>query len=345
VQLKKYRRMIWLGVGLGLLAFIGVALLSDITQVIKYARAFPWIVMVVVLALRCGNWAIRWAKWVFLLRLVGVKTLKPRDSGSIFIAGLAMATSPGKIAEFLKCFIVKNLTGVPIVRTIPTILAERTTDGMAIVLLLVVAIAAIARSEYLPLAVFSILLNIAAVVILSIRPLCLWLLAIVVKLPLVGRFADGFRTLYESSYVIFRPRNWLIAVSTGLCSSSLDGIGMFLILVGLGKPATAETFFIGLMAVTLSVVTGSLSGMPSGVGVSDATIGGVLILQMGMSAAEAGFATLLARFAQSWWGVLVGLAVIALDRARLFPPSLERIMQADSEGPQALVKDISTGSN
>ena len=58
----------------------------------------------------------------------------------------------------------------------------------------------------------------------------------------------------------------------------------------------------------------------------------------GLSLAEAGFATLLARFVQLWWGVLIGLLVGFVFRKRLFPPSLEATI---AESQQQLV-DAST---
>jgi uncharacterized membrane protein YbhN (UPF0104 family) len=94
-------------------------------------------------------------------------------------------------------------------------------------------------------------------------------------------------------------------------------------LIALGRPLSAETFFQGLLAISFSVVTGSVSGSPGGIGASDLTITGILQKVAGLSLAEAGFATLLARFVQLWWGVLVGLLVAFVFRQRLFPPSLE----------------------
>jgi hypothetical protein len=42
--------------------------------------------------------------------------------------------------------------------------------------------------------------------------------------------------------------------------------------------------------------------------------------------------TLLARFAQLWWGVLIGGVVALLFRKRLFSPGLDRIIEAGLTG-------------
>jgi uncharacterized protein (TIRG00374 family) len=308
-----------------LLAFIAITLFSDASQLVKFALAFPWLMMIPVLALRVGNWALRFTKWHYILRVVGVRTLSIRDSAAIFVSGLALAASPGKAAELLKAFIVNNLTGAPVASVIPVIAAERLTDGVAVLLLMIWSIAELARPEYLSIALVSLALIGVGIVILSVRPLCLALLGQLARLPLIGKYASHFRAFYESSYQIVQPKNLLFAIGTGLIGNTLDGVGVCLILVALGRPLTTETFFLALLAISFSVVTGSVSGSPGGIGASDLTITGVLI-GYGLSRPEAGFATLLARFVQLWWGVLVGLAVALIFRRRLFPPSLERVI-------------------
>ncbi|MHB8628623.1 MAG: lysylphosphatidylglycerol synthase transmembrane domain-containing protein [Aggregatilineales bacterium] len=344
--MRKYQRLLAIGLGLGLLAFIAVTLLSDVSQLVKFALAFPWLIMLPILALRVGNWGTRFVKWYYYLRLVGVKGLSIKDALITFISGLAMAASPGKVAEILKCFIIRNLTGTPIATTIPTVIAERLTDGMAVLLLMVWSIAELARPEYMPVVAVSLAAIVIGVVILTIRPLCIALLNVSARLPLIGKFATHFRAFYESSYQIVQLPNLIFGVSTGLIGNLLDGLGVFLILIALGRPATAETFFDGLLAISFSVVTGSISGSPGGIGASDLTITGVLQKVAGLSVAEAGFATLLARFVQLWWGVLAGLTVAFMFRARLFPPSLETVI-AESQGspnvPSAITTDTARG--
>lgn len=321
--MRRYQRLLVIGLGLGLLAFIAVTLLSDVQNLLRYALLFPWLIMLPVLALRVVNWAIRFGKWHFYLRLVGVRGISVRDSAATFVSGLAMAASPGKAAELLKCFIVRNLTGTPLATTVPVIAAERLTDGIAVLLLMIWSIVELARPEYVPIALGSLAVIALAVVIISIRPLCLALLTVAARLPVIGRYTTAFRTFYDSSYQIVQPKNLLFAIGSGVIGNTLDGVGVFLILAALGRPFSSETFFQALLAISFSVVTGSVSGSPGGIGASDLTITGVLQKVAGLSLAEAGFATLLARFVQLWWGVLVGLLVAFLFRHRLFPPSLE----------------------
>jgi len=330
--MRNYRRLIIIGLALALLAFIAVTLLSDVSQLTKFALVFPWLVMIPVLALRVGNWATRFVKWFYYLRRVGVQNLSIFDGAITFGSGLAMAASPGKVAELLKCFIVRGMTGVPVAITIPTILAERLTDGIAVLLLMVIAIGELATPEYLTLVVIALILFLVGVALLSVRPLCLALLKALARVPIVGRYTTQFTAFYESSYTLMRPLPLTFAIGIGVLGNVTDGVGMFILLTALGQPATAHTFFVGLLAISFSVVTGAVSGSPGGVGASDLTITGILQKVGGLSVAEAGFATLLARIVQLWWGVFVGLLISAIYRAQLFSP---RTQAALAEGKPA----------
>ena len=58
--------------------------------------------------------------------------IRERDSAVLWIAGLAMSISPGKVAEVLKALVLRHLTGMPFARSAPVIFMERLVDGLAI---------------------------------------------------------------------------------------------------------------------------------------------------------------------------------------------------------------------
>lgn len=326
--MQKYRRLIFIGLFLGLLAFIAVALLSDVRELAKYATTFPWLIMIPALLLRVANWFLRFLKWHYYLRLVGVPPFRWRDSGMVFVTGFPLAASPGKAAEILKSFILKNLTGTAVATTLPVVAAERLSDGMAVLILFGLAILLMAKANFLIIAIPASLAILILIFVVQNRSLCLSLLARLKNMPMIGKYARSFELFYESSYKIVLLPNMVVAVGLGLIANLLDAIGVYLILLGLGQPATMEVFLGALMADCLAVIAGSVSGSPGGIGAADLTLTGTLIGMLG-DPAKAGFATLLIRFVQLWWGVMVGGAVAFLNRERLFPPSLETVIEEE----------------
>ncbi len=321
--MKRYWRGIIIGLALGFGVVVATMLLSDLGALAQQALDFPWLLMIPALALRVANWALRFAKWHFYLHVVGVRNIRLDDSAAVFVSGFVLALSPGKAAEALKSVVLKGLTGAAIARTLPVVAAERLSDGLAVIILLAVSIGALAAEAYWPVVIGSLAALGLLIVVLQMRPVCLWLLDGAGRLPLVRRLAGALRDFYASSYEIVRWRNLLIAVGLGTIANFLDGVGVYLILVGLGQPAGVTTFFQALMVISLSVVVGSLSALPGGLGAADLSIGVTLRTVIGLEAPVAGLATLLARFVQLWWGVIVGMIVGFLYRRRLLNAQVE----------------------
>lgn len=321
--MKRYRNKIIIGLALGFGVMAVTMLLSDVSKLAEQAVAFPWLLMVPVLALRVLNWGLRFIKWHFYLHVVGVHTLRRDDSAAVFVSGFVLSLSPGKVAEVLKAVIIKGLTGTPVAQTLPVVGAERLSDGVAVLILLAASIGMLSADEYWPVVVIALAVIGLLVVVLQYRTLCQWLLDRAAALPLLRRIAGPLRDFYASSYEIVRWKNLGVAVGLGTVANFLDGVGVYLILTGLGRPTTPETFFQALLVISLSVVVGSLSALPGGLGAADFSIGVTLRAIVGLDAGAAGFATLLARFVQLWWGVLVGMVVGFAKRRRLLPPELE----------------------
>ncbi len=327
--MKKYRNRILAGMGTGFVVIIAVMLISDTQKLAAQAVAFPWVIMLPALGLRLVNWALRFVKWHYYLGVVGVRDFSPVDSSALFISGFSLSISPGKVAELLKSFVLKNITGAPISETVPVIAAERLSDGIAVLGLAAISIVVLAADRFWPVVLVSLATMGAGLGALQYRPLSLWLLDRLIKLPVLRRFATPVRALYESGYALFRPRVLLISTALGIVANFTDGVGVYLILLGVGAAPSSTLFFQALLIISLSVVVGSMSGLPGGMGAAELSIGILMQELVGLDLASAGFVTLLARFIQLWFGVIVALGVAFWFRRRLFPPSLEMIINAE----------------
>jgi len=71
----------------------------------------------------------------YYLRRTGINDLPPGLSLRIFFSGFVMAITPGKIGEVLKSLLLREVDGRASRVTAPIILAERLTDGIAMLFL------------------------------------------------------------------------------------------------------------------------------------------------------------------------------------------------------------------
>jgi uncharacterized protein (TIRG00374 family) len=295
------------GLLFGFLVLLFVAFIGDWQQVSKLVVGFNWRVFPLVLLLTLINYLFRFAKWHYYLRLVGVENIYWRQSMRLFVAGFPLAVTPGKIGEALKGVWLNKLSGLPVGQGISVVVAERISDGLAVMALS--ALGVIAYPKYWS-AFLSILIILISVVVLSqIRPAALWLLDFAIKLPLIHRLTSGLQEFYEGSFTLFRPVSTLLAVSLGTISWLGEGVGFYLILTGLGLEPSPRLFSLAIFILSFSTVVGAVSALPGGLGAAEISIAGMLTLLLPVEAAISSTATLLIRLATLWFGVCLGLMV------------------------------------
>lgn len=219
-----------------------------------------------------------------------------------------MAITPGKVGELLKSFLLKSSTGAPVSRTSPIIMAERLTDGIAMMGLAITGLVLYRFGLELLLALCMIVITF--VLVIQNRRLSLALLSFGERLPVVSRIAHLIRTFYESSYALLQWRPLLLAILIGLISWSGECAALFFVYAGLGIAFSLDVFIKSMFILAVSSLVGSVSGLPGGLGTADGSMVGLTHLLVTPSKAIAGAATLLIRLCTLWFGL--GLGVIAL---------------------------------
>lgn len=345
--MRRYRNQVLAGLLFITVVLIAVVAVTGADALADKLDEFPLWLFVPVFLLKCGNWFFRYVEWRYFLGVIGVRTvrglperpapdpdeprIRERDSVVLWMAGLALSISPGKLAEVLKALVLKNLAGVDFTRGAPVIFMERLVDGLAVVPLTTVAMLAagdaldtgdVSLSYVRAVLVGVTVALIVGMILVQIRPLAEWFLAMVEGWPVIGRFHGALSTLYDSAYDLIKLRHLVPTVGFGLAAYITDCIGFYLLLRGLDVGGGWAMFWQASFILGFSVIIASLSALPGGAGGRELTIGPMLISILGLSKAASGTATFLIGLFMLWIGVLLGLVVIALFRHTLFPPAL-----------------------
>ncbi len=294
-----------------LLVYIALALWSDWSDLTAALRDFPWSWLPAVVALTLVNYGGRLFKWQWYLELLGVQ-IERGDSARIFGVGMLMVMTPGKAGEFLKSYMVKNVTRTPMSVTAPVVLAERMTDGVAMLLLASIGLFSFPDPTARAIAALVLIGCAGVITVIQIRPLALRLLAVGQKLPVARRFANHLLTLYESSFLIFKPTNLVISLGIGLVSWGAEGLAYFLVLVGFGATPSVETAWTAIFIFCISTVIGAVFALPGGLGGVEGSLVALSIRLLGLDPASATAAALLIRFCTLWMGVGIGVVSFLL---------------------------------
>ncbi len=351
--MHRYRRQVLAGLLFIVVVLIAVIAVTGVDQLADRLGEFPLWIFIPVFMLKWVNWTLRYNEWRYFLGVLGVRTvrgrptrpapnpdqpvIRERDSAALWLSGLTLAVSPGKLGEVLKALVLKNLSGLDFSRGAPVVFMERLTDGLAVIPLTTAAMLAAGNSfegDAVSLSYVRAVLVVVTVVLfvgiglVQIKPLAYGVIDLTRGWPVIGRFHGAIRNLYDSSYEMIKLRHLAPTVLLGLGAYTSDCIGFYLLLTGLGLDGTRTLFAQGAFILGFSVIIASISALPGGAGGRELTIGTMLAGVAGLSKADAGTATFLISLFQSWAGVLLGLCVIAIFRHTLFPPTLDQEIAA-----------------
>jgi uncharacterized protein (TIRG00374 family) len=300
---------LWLTAILTVIAFFGLFLVGEADAVVVALLRIDLSVVLVVAALVTVSYGIRFLRWAFYLRELGIE-IPLRTSLLVFFSGFMLAVTPGKVGEVWKAWFLRDLESVPVSRTISVIGAERVTDVFALAAFAALGVLLYRRSVLVVLGVVVAFL--VGLGVLQWRLLCLAVLARCRNLPIVGDYAVQLRTFYEGAYALFRPRPLTVATGISLVAWGLEGLALWVILEGLGVSAGP---LVGLFVFGLGSIVGAVSMLPGGLAAAEASMVGALVA-LGYASSLAAAATLLIRVGTLWYGVGLGTVVFGVHRLR-----------------------------
>ena len=334
-MIRQLRGKIMLSLVFGVLVIAVLSLVADARALTTTLNDFAWELLPLILGLTLFNYALRFLKWQYYLRLIGVRGLSTRDSAGIFFSAFTMVMTPGKVGELLKSYLLRRVAGTPVAVSAPIIVAERLTDGLAMVAL---AALGLTQSRFgWPVLALTLVGAVAGIAIVQHRPTVERLLRAGERIGPLSTRIHHLRDFLGSARELLRPWPLALAVGTGFVSWLGECVAFYLVLIGLGLPGSWALLIAATSILALATLLGSASMLPGGLGVADASIAGLLLAVVAsplMTGEVAVAASLLIRFATLWFGVILGAVVLALFR-RHFGALPELGQLAREPGPTA----------
>jgi uncharacterized protein (TIRG00374 family) len=340
--MKKYRNRLLSGVFIATAIYIVYLFLADSqlgdgdNSLRAALGAFNWSLLPWLVFTQCLVILFRFIEWQYYLGVIGARSrISVSDSFVLFVSCFVLVISPGKAAEVLKSVLLKAKTGIAFARSVPIVLAERIIDGLAVIILM--SLALVLASDLLSLGVYegvdygalsrvitfsSLAVILGGLVVVQIRPLAYAVLGFISRLPLLRRASAPLTTFYESSREIFQLRHVLpmTVVGTGVYFAS--ALCFILVLHGFGLEISWTMAMHATFIVGVTSAIGALSFVPNGAGITEISTTGMLLAMVApheplMTPAVAAAASLIQGFFHKWLRVFIGLFVAVLFRRRL----------------------------
>ena len=318
------RRRLLASVILGIVVFVALIAYGDARQVGSSLEHFRWELMPAIFAIAFGNYLLRFLKWQYYLGKVSVSGLRWRDSFLIYMSGLGMTITPGKVGEWLKCYLLKETHGTPVTRSTPILLAERLTDALALMILSLVGVIAFERSMW-PIVAVVILGSAIAVALSRHRGASRRLVAGSRRLPVLGRFAPQIDEMHESNYLVMDPLGVILMTALSVVAWGTQVVAFYIVLIGLGVDVNGDTFMKASFILPISTLAAGMLLLPGGLGLAETGIASLTVSLLGVGRSTASAATLIIRVATLWFAVVLGLLALAilLRRAAVLAPMID----------------------
>jgi glycosyltransferase 2 family protein len=316
MNLENLRGKFLLSVLLGMIVVVGLGIYADFPKLAQTISRFDWRLLPAILGLTLLNYGLRFVKWQFFLRVLDAPPLPTGRRLLIWVAGLSMVVTPGKVGEWLKSYLLREETGMPISASAPIVLGERLSDALAMALL---ASGGLILYGYgWQTLAGAAVLGCLAVGLSQYRPFARWLIGTAARVPFVAGRVHQLEAFYESTKQLFHWRSLGLAVLIGVVSWAGEGAAFYLVLVALGAGHSTELLVQAVFILSTATIAGGLSMVPGGLVVADGGIAGLLLL-LGAAPdrAMATAATIIIRFATLWFGVSIGLIALGFISRRL----------------------------
>jgi uncharacterized protein (TIRG00374 family) len=320
--LKNYKKKIVISIIAAVVIYLSISIYADYNKVLTALSNFSLYLIPVILLLVFANYIFRFFKWHYYLKLIGVE-IKVGESFLIFLSGFVLSVTPGKMGEVLKSFLLKERVGVPVSRTAPVIFAERVTDMTA---LMMIALAGAISFDYgKEFAIAALSAFILMIYIISNRNLALRIVNFFGKVSFLKKFLPSFIELYESAYILLKPKPIFLMTLLSLVSWFFECYAYFLILddFSVGVSLFRASFY-----YSFATVAGALSFLPGGLGAAEALFT-LFIKSLNQPEAIAVSSTILIRAATLWFAVVVGLGAFWLYQKKLGKIDLNKLNEKE----------------
>jgi glycosyltransferase 2 family protein len=305
------RKLVPAGV-LAALVLLGLALYADAPSLIAALRGFDLRVLPVALALASLNYAVRFVRWHYYLRHSGLP-VPARTSAGVFLAGLSMSITPGKLGELLKCFMLRDRVGSRIATTAPVVVAERYTDIVGVLAL--VGVGATRFEGGGPVLAAGGVLVLGTLLVFTLSDTFVdrigarlsqrLLRGRVHEADWVSESATGFRRL-------LRGVPLMLGSALGALAWFFECVAFLAVLRGFGEAGV--TLLGATFTYATATLAGALSMLPGGLGATEASMA-ALLSGLGVTRDVSAGATLVIRACTLWWGVLVGALAYVIQSA------------------------------
>ncbi len=265
-MISKIKKNLFIVLGVAVLIYLALSIFTDINFLLQTLKSFNWKFLPLLLLLSYLNYVSRFFKWHYYVKKLKID-IPIKLSFSIFMSGLAMSLTPGKMGEVLKSYMLKKNTGIPISKTAPIIFVERVTDFLSLVLLSLVGAVTYNYGIGATLTVGAVFITL--VLVLSNKRASLKIIDLFGKIKFINKQLNKLHDAYESSYSLLKVEPLVLMVLFSLVAWMFECLGFYFTLYNFDE---FVSLLFPVFVYSFSTIIGSVTMLPGGLGVTEGSL-------------------------------------------------------------------------
>lgn len=289
----------------GLLIFIAIILLGDAERVLAEMSKVDVPLFTSLLGLTFVNYVLRFIKWHYLLKVLKLN-VSLKTSFMVFLSGLSMAVTPGKVGELIKAFLLNKTDGISISKGLMVVIVERLSDVVGLI-----SLSLIGLSNFMAMwcsLSFIVIALIIVLILLIHKNLFLRVYNVLTKMPFLKKYDEYAGEVWFSGRQLLSPKPFFLSALLSSVSWFFECLALYLLINHLGFDVNLTT---STFVFSFSSILGSFLVLPGGLGAMEGSLFGLLI-GLGTPLNIAAASTVVIRICTLWFGVVVGVISLLL---------------------------------
>jgi uncharacterized protein (TIRG00374 family) len=309
-------RKLSIGIVLGAVAYGALLLYADADALVRSTRELTLGALALGTAITMASHAVRFARWAYYLRRLRL-VVPLGESALVFFAGFAMSITPAKVGEVLKALMLRESREIALARSAPIVIAERFTDVIG--LLLLGGLGALAMPGGVWVAALTALGVLGLCVVVGIKKLGVAVIELMTRFGRTRKLRPKLLEAYDSLGELVTPLEIVVASVFSFVSWGLQGVA--LAVIARAFPGVSLDLPSAMIAYCAPVLAGTLAMIPGGLGLTEASMTGVIKRFGGAGATTpvAATITIVIRVITFWLAIALGFCALSIWRVRHAP--------------------------
>ena len=299
---------VWLVILFAVVVYLIMGIYADFGSLLTAIEKFNWVFIPLMLILVLIAYFIRFLKWSLFLKSADVH-LKLKDNLFVFFSGMGMIITPAKVGEIWKGWLIRDINGEKLSKTVPVVITDRVTDVIGLVILSLLGILYYKEGIY----ILAGLILIFAAFFVAIKSEKISGMVISILEKRAGKYSKDIKTMHATFLQLMHPKNMVGLSFLSAFAWFFECLALYFVILGFGQSLSV---LLSTFVFSFASLIGAISMIPGGLGIAEATISGML-QYFGLTSVDSVGVAIIIRFGTLWFGAILGFLIHFIFKKRI----------------------------